>query len=720
MLGVGKADAVRLNDQKSLRRKMVQKKTVRKRRDEVLDRAIGVERSDEVLGKWDREAIVKSLRKELGNQNGLLEEVAEVVEKQIFRMELSKVTGPLIRELVCVELLRRGREDLYRKYHRIGIPVYDLGNIIMAHNEAVSSNNPHTPETTNMTIAGSMKKDYALAEIYSKEIKEAHLKGEIHLHKSDFPDRPYCCGNSLEYVKKYGLNVASSLAVTKPAKHAETLILHMIKFACMLQINFSGAIGWEAVNIFLAPYLVGMSDKELFDIAQLLVFEFNTQNVAKGGQAVFSDINLYWEVPDHYRNTPAIGPGGVFTGKTYADYEKEAQRFLIQLMKVYIKGDAAGRPFFWPKPDFHMTDRFWQTPGHEEFLELAAEVAADKGNTEFFFDRGQGARISQCCRLSFKLDEQDLEETKKPWLMRHSSTSWVTVNLPRIAYEAEHNDKKLFNLIKKRMDLSAKAHLQKRKYIGKLLKLGLSGPLAALCTRQPDDPYPYYRFDRSVELTTIYGVNEMVQYHLGQQLHESDEALKFGLKVVAFMNAYAKEQSKKLGIRICTEQTPAEGTSYRLAKLDLQWFPEQAGQVVRGNQQTGSVYYTNSSQLNSSMEIDPFDRVFKEGLFHPMIDAGAMTHLWMGEQRPSAKSIANFVKKIFDETRCELLAFSPEFTLCSDCRQTTRGIKDNCSHCNSENVDHMTRVSGFFSLTSRWNKGKIQELKERYKNTNKI
>ncbi len=699
---------------------MIQKKSMRKKRDEVLDRAIGVERSDETLGEWDRNAIIISLKKELGSQNGLIEDVAEVVEKQIFRMELSKVTSHLVRELVCVELLRRGREDLYQKYHRIGIPVYVLNNIIMAHNEAVSSNNPHTPETTNMTIAGSVKKDYALSEVYSKEIAEAHLKGQIHLHKLDFPDRPYCCGNSLEYIKKYGLNAATSLAFTKPAKHAEVLVLHMIKFSGMLQIHFSGAIGWEAVNIFLAPYLVGMSDKELYDIAQTLVYEFNNQNVAKGGQAVFSDINLYWEVPDHYRNTPAIGPGGKFTGKTYADYEKESQAFLTQLMKVYLKGDASGRPFFWPKPDFHMTERFWQTSGHEEFLELAAEVAAERGNTEFFFDRGSEARISQCCRLSFKLDKKDLEETKKPWLMRHSATSWVTVNLPRIAYEAKHNDKKLFSLLKKRMDLAGKAHLQKRRFIKRLLDLGLAGPLAALCTRQPDDPYPYYRFDRSVELTTIYGVNEMVKYHLGQEMHESDEALKFGLKVVAFMNTYTKEQAKKLGIRICTEQTPAEGTSYRLAKLDLQWFPKETAQVVQGNQKTGAIYYTNSSQLNTSKPIDPFERVYKEGLFHPMIDAGAMTHIWLGEQRPSAKSIANFVEKTFKETTCELVAFSPEFTLCSDCRATIRGLKDKCSVCGSRKVDHATRVSGFFSLTSRWNKGKMQELKERYRNDKKF
>lgn len=688
----------------------------RKKRDAVLDRAMYVRTSDEKIGTWDRQAIVRSLRRELGPADGLWQEIAEKVERQIKRMRLETITAPLIRELVCVELLRQGMEGEYKKYQRLGLPIWDVGNIITTHNEQVSSNNPHTPETTNCSIAGEVKSDFALAQIYSPDVTEAHLRGGIHLHKLDFPDRPYCCGNNLEYLKKYGLNLASSLALAKPAKHPDVLILHMIKFACMLQVHFSGAIGWEAVNIFLAPYLVGLSEKELYDLAQLLVFEFNMQNVAKGGQAVFSDINLYWEVPEHYCQTPAIGPSGKYTGKTYADYQKEAQRFLTALMKVYLKGDGSGRPFFWPKPNFHMTESFWKTPGSEEFLLLASQVAAEKGNTEFFFDRGSTARISQCCRLSFKLDKKDLEETKKPELMRHSATSWVTLNLPRIAYEAEHDEKKLFQLLGKQMDLAAKAHQQKCRFIKKLLDLGRAGPLAALTTRQPGDPYPYYRFDRSVQLSTIYGVNEMVQYHLGQELHQSDEALKLGLKVVSFMHLYAKEQSKKTGLRICTEQTPAEGTSYRLARLDLQWFEKEARQVVKGDLKTRAVYYTNSSQMNVSAPIDPIERVAKEGLFHPLIDAGAMTHVWLGEQNPSAASIADFVKKTWLNTQSELVAFSPEFTLCSDCRETSRGLNNQCPYCQSDKVDHMTRISGFFSLTSRWNKGKVQELKDRYKN----
>lgn len=689
---------------------------LRKKRDSVLDRAMNVQTSEDELGAWNRKAIVDSLKRELGPKDGLWREIAEKVEKQIKRMKLDMITTSLIRELVCVELLHRGMEREHKKYQRLGVPLWDVENLVLAHNEAVSSNNPHTPETTNMSLASSIKKDFALAEVFSPKVAEAHLKGDFHLHKLDFPDRPYCCGNSLEYIKKYGLNPASSLAIASPARHPEVLILHMIKFSGMLQINFSGAIGWEAVNIFLAPFLVGLSDKEMEDLAQLLIYEFNMQNVAKGGQAVFSDINLYWEVPEHYRKTPAIGPGGKYTGKTYGDYQKEAQRFLKALFGVYLKGDASGRPFFWPKPNFHMTEKFWQTPGHEEFLELAAQLAREKGNTEFFFDRGSSVRISQCCRLSFKLNKEEMKETKKPELMRQASGQYISINLPRIVYEANDSEGEIFSLLKKRMDLAAQAHYQKHRFLKRLMKLGTAGPLAALCTKQKGDPDPYYRLNRDIYLFTIAGINEMAQYFTGKEMHESDEAMKFGLKVVAFMSKYCQELAKKHKMRFGVEQSPMEGLCYRFARLDLRNFPKQAKKVVKGNQKTDAVYYTNSSQLNNGAEVDPVERVYKEGLFHPLIDAGAMTHLWIGEQKPSSKSIANFVKKTFFNTNNELVAFSPEFTLCGDCRRTSRGLKKECKFCGSRDVDHMTRVSGFFSLTSRWNKGKIQELKERYRN----
>ncbi len=436
--------------------------------------------------------------------------------------------------------------------------------------------------------------------------------------------------------------------------------------------------------------------------------------MARGGQSIFSDLNLYWECPDHFVGVPAIGPKGEFTGKNYEDYQPEAQRFINALFDVYLEGDAMGRPFFFPKPNVHMTEKFFKTEGHEEFLEKISRCATEKGNTYFVFDRGGTAKISECCRLTFKLEQSDLDDAKTPWKMRYSAMQNVTINLPRIAYEAHQDDAKLFELIRKRIELVAQAHLQKKEFIKKLLDMGKNGPLALLMMEM--DGEPYYRFEKASFLVGMVGLNEMVQYHTGQQMHESKEATKFGLRVIAEMKKMTEEFGEKYGIKMPLEQTPAESTAYRFAKLDMKYYPLQAPTVVRGNKGTGELYYTNSTYLNVGASISPIERVKLEGMFHPLIDAGSLTHVWLGEHKPPAESIAAFVKKTFYNTQNAQIAFSPEFTSCLSCCKTSRGLKDNCPYCQSSNVEGITRVTGFFSKTNSWNKGKTGELKDRLRN----
>ncbi|MFH0822443.1 MAG: anaerobic ribonucleoside-triphosphate reductase, partial [Pseudomonadota bacterium] len=315
-------------------------------------------------------------------------------------------------------------------------------------------------------------------------------------------------------------------------------------------------------------------------------------------------------------------------------------------------------------------------------------------------------------RLSFKLEKSDLEDAVRPWKMRYSAMQNVTINLPRIAFEAAGDDTKLFSLLAERIGLAADAHLQKKHFIQRLLALGETGPLALL-TMSPDGE-PYLRMHRVTYLIGMVGLNELVQYHTGEELHESEEAIKFGLKVTAHMNIAARRLSAKHNMRFVLEQTPAESTAYRFAKLDMRLFPE-AKQVVKGNLSLDEIYYTNSTLFNVGAMVDPIDRVKKEGLFHPLIEAGSLTHVWLGENRPSAESLANFVVKTFRHTQNDQIAFSPEITACISCGRTSRGIHDQCLYCGSGNVEQITRITGYFTKVSSWNKGKLGELKDRYK-----
>jgi ribonucleoside-triphosphate reductase len=680
---------------------------------ETTDMALFVRTSSETLSDWNRQRIVDALLRETTIDLETAENISREVEEQIIASKINLVTAPLIRELVDVKLIEKGLEEARKMHTRLGVPLYDVDQLIL-HPNRENANVPHGPEATNLTLAERIKKEYALLNVFSQEIGDAHMRGDLHLHDLGFIDRPYCSGQSLEFIKKFGLNLPNSLSMAKPAKHPEVLLAHMVKFAAALQSNFAGAIGWDAVNLFFAPYLEGLSDREVHQLAQMLIYEFSQQAVARGGQAIFTDVNLYWEVPKHFEDVMAIGPGGEYTGKTYAEYASQAQRFVWALFDVYREGDAVGRPFFFPKPLVHITEKFFQTPGHMDFLHHICDVAAEKGNTYFIFDRGNTAKVSECCRLSFKLEQSDLEDAKYPWRMRYCALQNVTLNLPRIAYRCDGDDTRLLAEIQEVFHKAVQAHLEKKYFLERLLALGDNGPLALLTMNK--DGMPYLRMHRVTNLIGMVGLNEMVQVHLGKQLHESDEALKFGLRVISYMKLLADKMSKKYNMRFVLEQTPAESTAYRFAKLDLRDYSPRSGHIVKGDISRAEVYYSNSTYLNVGSVLNPIDRVRKEGLFHPLIEAGALTHIWLGEARPSKESLANFVMKVFRNSQNDQIAFSPEFTACTACGRTARGLHEQCTYCGSKQIEGITRITGYFTKVSSWNKGKLGELRDRYRN----
>ena len=680
---------------------------------ETTDMALFVRTSDESMLGWNRQRIVDALVRETYVDMDTANEIAREVEDLLATSKIRMITAPLIRELVDAKLIERGLEQARKMHTRLGMPIYDVDQLIL-HPNKENANVPHGPEATNLTLAERIKKEYALLSVFSPEVADAHMRGDLHLHDLGFVDRPYCSGQSLEYIKRFGLSLPNSIAMAKPAKHPEVLLAHMVKFAAALQGHFAGAIGWDSVNLFFAPYLVGMSDREVKQLAQMMIFEFSQQAVARGGQAIFTDLNLYWEVPKHFEDVPAIGPGGEFTGKTYSEYMKEAQRFAWSLFDVYLDGDGSGRPFFFPKPMVHITEKFFKTPGHMDFLHHICDVASEKGNTYFVFDRGETAKISECCRLSFKLDQTDLEDAKQPWKMRYCALQNVTLNLPRIAYQSDGDDTRLFSKISESIEMAVKAHLEKKSFIEKLLSLGEKGPLALLAMNR--DGSPYLRMERASFLIGMVGLNELVQIHTGQEMHQSKQAFKFGLKIIAHMKLIVEKFVQRYGMHFVLEQTPAESTAYRFAKLDLKYHSPKSGHIVKGDISRGEVYYTNSTYLNNSAVLNPIERVKEEGLFHPLIEAGALTHVWLGEARPSKESLANFVIKTFQHTQNDQIAFSPEFTTCNVCHRTSRGLRKSCAYCESEDVDGITRITGYFTKVSSWNKGKLGELRDRYRN----
>ncbi|TET53880.1 MAG: anaerobic ribonucleoside-triphosphate reductase [Actinobacteria bacterium] len=669
------------------------------------------------LSRWDKKRITDSLIRETGTSHKKADEIATAVEEKIAHSNLSTVTTNIIREFVDLELIERGMERHHKKHSHLGIPLYDVNKIISEPNNE-NSNTTHNPESINLTLAENILKQYALRNVYSPDVAEAHLAGNIHIHDLGFIDRPYCGGHSIEYIKKYGINIPNVSSVSSPARHPEVLVGHMVKFASVLQSHYAGAVGWEAVNVFFAPMLDGLPYEKIKQIAQMLIFEFNQLAGARGSQTVFTDFNLYASVPSHFAKTPAIGPGGKYTGKTYKDYEETAQDFLKALLEVYMKGDASGKTFFFPKPLLHVNDDIFENIRAYKLFQYACDLASSQGITYFVFARGDEVTISQCCRLKLKLEEKDLKETLTPEKMRFTALQNVTINLPRIAYKAEKDEKKLYAELDKVFEYCVKAHQQKAAFIRNLLEMKKEGPLALLANSA--DGQSYVKFDRLTFLVGILGLNEMVQFHTGKQLHESDEAYRFGLKIIAYMNLRLKKLSEETGMKMVLEETPGESSTYRLAKLDLRKYPKEAYSVIKGDVDAKEFYYTNSIHLAVDAPVDYMERIIKHSKFHPMIEAGAIIHVWLGESAPSKESIANVVKKTHYMTQCAQVCFSPEFTVCERCGKVSRGLFDQCPYCKSEEVYGATRIVGYFSKIPGWNKGKKGELKERIRTNLKV
>jgi ribonucleoside-triphosphate reductase len=410
------------------------------------------------------------------------------------------------------------------------------------------------------------------------------------------------------------------------------------------------------------------------------------------------------------RDIPAIGPGGEPTGKTYGQYEETAQMFLRALLEVWREGDQYGHPFAFPKCDLHISHDTFRRPMERELLAHGCQIASENGAPYFVFDR-DAVTLSACCRLRTTI--RDSHMLRHLESMRFCGFQNVTVNLPQCAYRAgPGNEEALFQEITSMMDLAVQAHLEKRRFIQSLM----SSPELPLWQigKSAADGRPYVDLDQATYIIGLIGLNECVRYLYGKELHEDDQAFRNGLRIVSFMKLKADQESKRLGMHLALEESPAESASRRLAKIDLRSFP-QAVDVIAGDLNNDEAYYTNSIHLRADAPVDLLTRIRQQSLFHPLIESGAIIHAFVGEARPPAASIYNLVEKTFHRTKAAQLTISPEFTICNQCHQLGHQLASACEYCHSEDVYGITRIVGYYSRINNWNKSKLGELKDRHR-----
>lgn len=684
--------------------------------------------TSENIFPWDRKKIVHALVKEAELPLNISRKIAKAVEEKIFDLGLIEITTSLIRELVDNELFTRGYEHKWRKQKIVGIPTFDLKQLFLSKSKENSNIGTNNPEAINLTIAENTIKQYMLQEVFSKEVANAHLKGWIHIHDLGYP-RIYCSGHSLEYLKKYGLKLENLDTSSAPAKHTRTLTGHLNTFLASMQAYYAGALGIGYLNIIYAPFLVNLPFKEIKQEAQYLIFSGSQNAFSRGGQSLFLDFNVHLGVPDYLKKVPAIGPGGEYTGKNYGEYEIESQLFLKALMEVWKEGDCNKKVFAFPKMDLHINNRSFEDPEQKKLLEYACEVASENGSPYFIFDRDD-ISLASCCRLRTRITDQEM--ITHPEKLRFAGIQNVTINLPQCAYRAfsnrgisdssfnyskMENIELFFEKIDQALHLAIQAHLQKKIFL-KMMMVNSDGALWEI-GKIAEDGKPYVDLDEGTYLIGLIGLNEAVQYISGDQLHESEKAYKLGLKIVSFMSLKCEEYSEKFNLKLSLEESPAESAAGRLAKIDLQEFPDSK-KVIKGNPERDEIYYTNSIHFAASAPLDLITRIVKQSKFHPLIKSGAIIHAFVGENRPSPESIYNLIKKVWENTQCSQLTISPEFTICNLCNKVSRGLTENCNDCGSKDVYGITRIVGYYSKITNWNKNKIGELKDRHSGNYKV
>jgi anaerobic ribonucleoside-triphosphate reductase len=388
----------------------------------------------------------------------------------------------------------------------------------------------------------------------------------------------------------------------------------------------------------------------------------------------------------------------------YGDYEKETRRFAEALLEVWGEGDRHGRVFEFPKCDFHVSEETFQDPEQHRIFMKACELSSRNGSTYFIFDRDE-VTLSACCRLRTTISDNRM--LLHPESLRFCGFQNVTVNIPQAAYRSARAGERTFDglcgELDATMDLAVEAHLQKQVKIRQMMS-GPGWPLYQI-GKEACDGKPYVTLENCTYILGLIGLNDAVKFLIGQELHDSDAAMELGLRICAHMYLKAKKLSKKHGIKLTLEESPAESAARRLAKADLTYFHDEAKDVVKGCSEDVA-YYTNSIHLSAEAPVSLVERIRKQALFHSIIESGAIIHAFVGEQQPSPQSIATLITEVFHRTQSAQVTISPEFTYCNDCYKSDRGLQEKCRHCGSEAVVGETRVVGYFSKIQNWNKSK--------------
>lgn len=495
--------------------------------------------------------------------------------------------------------------------------------------------------------SGSITANYWLKNIYPEEIAEAHRSADFHIHDLSMFSG-YCAGWSLRALIKEGFGGVPDKISSTPAKHLSTLVQQMVNFLGVLQNEWAGAQALSSFDTYLAPFVKAdsMPESEVKQCVQSFLFGVNTPS-RWGSQAPFTNITLDWTVPADLAKMPAI-VGGREQPFTYGDCQAEMDLINKVFIDLLLEGDAEGRGFQYPIPTYNVTRDFnWDTPNARRLFEMTAKYGTPYFQNFINSDLDPGDVRSMCCRL--QLDKRELRKRGGGLFGSDELTGSigvVTLNLPRIGYLADSRTD-FFRRLDRLLELAARSLGIKRKVCSRLLEAGL---------------FPYTRrylktFDNHFSTIGLVGMHECCLNFLGKGI-ETPDGKAFSLEVLGYMRKRLQDFQEETGVLFNLEATPAESTSYRLAKHDKKQFPQI---ITSGREEP---YYTNSSQLPAEYTEDLFDALDHQEELQTQYTGGTVFHIFLGEAVEEWEAVRDLVKAVASRYRIPYFTISPTFSIC--------------------------------------------------------
>lgn len=550
-----------------------------------------------------------------------------------------------------------------------------------------------------LSNSGAITANYWLSEIYDEEIGKAHKNADIHIHDLSMLTG-YCAGWSLKQLIQEGLGGVTGRITSAPAKHLSVLCNQMVNFLGIMQNEWAGAQAFSSFDTYLAPFVKAdhLTYREVKKCIESFIFGVNIPS-RWGTQAPFSNITLDWTVPNDLANLPAI-VGGKEQDFTYGDCKEEIDMINRAFIETMIEGDAQGRGFQYPIPTYSITKDFdWSdTENNRLLFEMTAKYGTPYFSNYINSDMEPSDVRSMCCRL--RLDLRELRKKSGGFFGSGESTGSVgvvTINMPRIAYLSK-NEEEFYERLDKMMDIAARSLHIKRVVISRLLDEGL---------------YPYTKrylgsFDNHFSTIGLIGMNEA---GLNAKWIRKDlthpETQKFTKDVLNHMRERLSDYQEEYGDLYNLEATPAESTTYRLAKHDVEQFPD----IITAAEDCGTPYYTNSSHLPVGYTEDVFAALDIQDELQTLYTSGTVFHTFLGEKLPDWKSAAALVRKIAENYKLPYYTMSPTYSICKN-HGYISGEQYTCPICGEE-TEVYSRITGYYRPVKNWNDGKLQEFKER-------